>query len=918
VPESEDPGLPEAVAHFRIVEKLGEGGMGVVYRAMDQKLGRPVALKVLPARVLHDPRRRKRLLREARAAAAVRHSGIATVYEVGIDADGTVYIAMELVEGRTLREIVTTDGPLTPHAATRAMVAIVDALVAAHAEGIIHRDMKDENVMRTDDGSIKLLDFGIAKHFDPNTDDATSDVTADSATAMGVPMGTPGYMSPEQARGEPADGRSDIFSVGVVLVKLVTGTIPFSGASRVELTAAPLQQEPDLTGVPPALLPIAKRCLQKHVSDRYRTSADLLADLKGLSGTLDPLSHDAGKGDVVAPAREERRLRWPIMVVGGLAIAAVAGAVHLSGDDGPAAPGSAAPSASSVAPLTDAAKLRLKALTTQGPSVGPTIGAISADGTQVAFSHAGGVFTRVIATGVEHRIADNPDAELKPIDWLGADRIVCRTGGETPGLWTLSMKGEREALYAPAFMAASSPDEKHLAIAAADGLRIVAADRSEDRLVVPMPRREAQELGIRWAANGQRLMLMRPVETEGGRTVRVETIRVPDGKPELAFEDTSLVGQTAYRAALWFPDGRFVVAITEPPPDNHGSNLWETSIDPTTGKASGPLRRLTSWPAAGLWYASSSRDGKRVVLSMLEFAQSIQTAELASDRTKLTAPPKPLPSDASTQWPSAWRDDDSVIYTSNRSGRLDVFAHAVDANKPEPLLASEHHDTHGVLSGNDSLLHWRIAWDPEQDGVVSRLLMSSLADGKSRELLRAPLETARFTFGCASPFGAGVRCTARRDKCVVGEKRGASFVIFELDLDKGRGAQIAQVSDGGGLVSWDLSPDGSRIAFMEARLDHATSIIRIFKRGTGHTDLELDRSCSPTGLDWAGDDELFLTCYDDAGHVLLRAGIDGTTSVLHRANPFTELWQPTASPNGKRLMYRQDVGRTAMTLVEGW
>lgn len=884
--------------------------MGVVYRALDQKLGRPVALKVLPQRAINDPRRRERFLREARAAAAVHHGGIATVYEVGVDGDGTVYIAMELVHGRTLGAIVREDGPLSKAGALEILIAIAEALAHAHDKGVIHRDLKDENVMRTDDGVIKLLDFGIAKQFDVEKTTSGLEETEEAFTVLGNPMGTPGYMSPEQARGDSVDPRADIFSFGVLLVKLVTGALPFEGKSRVELTAAPLQQDPDLSKVPSELHAIAERCLQRHVSDRFEDAHALLAAL-----------HEAAKvpADDAPPA--DRRGGWVALAV---AATIAAGGVAYWVGRAPSAPSATTATAmTSGAPTvsetqTDAAALRHRAVTTESAEFGAIYGAISPKGDAVAFGHAGGLFVRDIATGQQRRLADNEKGELEPIEWLEAQqKIICVNHGESPGLWTVDLSsGKREALYAPAFMAAVAPDGKTLAIAAEDGLRLLDIEGAQDQLIVPLPRRQAHELGMRFSADGGRLLFMYPVEEDGRQTGRVQSIALPDGEPETAFEDMALVGQTPYRTAIWLPDGRLVVAITEPPPNNRGSNLWETRVDPSTGQASGPLTRLTSWPSAGLWYASSSRDGTRVTFTMLKSSISIMVGELTDTRDSLKGEPKPLPSDGSTHWPSAWQDETTLIYTSDRAGRLDVFAHPVNANEPKTLLGTPHHDTYAAQRDDGSLLHFRIAWDEKASGVQSELMLTT--GTAHRSLLRAPVETARFTFGSASPIGAGFRCTPDFETCVIGESRGGRFVISELDLEEGKGAQLAQVAHGGGLVSWDISPDGQRIALLEARLEHATSRMRVFNRGRGHTDVDLDRSCSPTGLDWPLADELFITCYDVSGHLLLRMTSDGQTSVLHRAASLSELWQPTVSPDAKRIMYRQDVMSSSIWLVEGW
>ena len=407
------------------------------------------------------------------------------------------------------------------------------------------------------------------------------------------------------------------------------------------MIAAPLQQQPDLSQLPTQLVGIAERCLARNPEDRYPNCGELLAELQAVAPTL-----DAGSKPPVGEADKAPARRWWLPVGAAATLIGVVVSVIVFVDNEPAPSPLAAKSATPPDLVkTEASKLRHKTVTSQSAESGHTVGVISPDGTEVAYSHNDGVFVRTIASGKEKRLADNPSGELKPLDWLEKQKkIVCRVQGEKPSLITLSMTGEREALYSPAFMASVSPDNKQIAIAAADGLHIVAADRSTDRLVMPMPRREAQELGIRWNGEGTRLLVLRPVDTKDGRSVRVETISLPDGKPVLALEDKALVGQTAYRAALWLPDGRFVASITEPPPDNLGTNLWETNIDPRTGKSSGPLKRLTSWPNAGLWYASSSRDGTRVIVTMLQSSHGIQTATLSDERSTLQAPPKPLPS----------------------------------------------------------------------------------------------------------------------------------------------------------------------------------------------------------------------------------------------------------------------------------
>jgi eukaryotic-like serine/threonine-protein kinase len=224
--------IGHSLAHFRIVEKLGEGGMGVVYKATDEKLRRTVALKVLPASFADDVERRSRLLREARAAGAVTHPNIATVYEID-EADGHIFIAMEYVDGESLRDDLAT-GPLAVPEALRIALQIAHALGEAHDAGVVHRDLKPENVILGKNGQVKLVDFGLAKQ---GRDEATTRSaleqmkTATQVTGAGKLLGTPAYMSPEQARGKEVDARTDVFAFGVMLFEMITGERPFQGES---------------------------------------------------------------------------------------------------------------------------------------------------------------------------------------------------------------------------------------------------------------------------------------------------------------------------------------------------------------------------------------------------------------------------------------------------------------------------------------------------------------------------------------------------------------------------------------------------------------------------------------------------------------------------------------------------------------
>jgi serine/threonine protein kinase/tetratricopeptide (TPR) repeat protein len=270
--------------HYRILEKLGAGGMGEVYRTRDYRLERDVAIKVLPIDGFTDATARARLLREARAAAALNHPSICTIHEVG-EAEGHAYIAMELVDGRPLSEIAR--GRALPiDEVLRLGTQIADALAHAHARQIVHRDLKGANVVVTPDGRAKVLDFGLAKRMSglAASQDSTQGPARDTLTEAGVVIGTLAYMAPEQLRGEPADARSDLWALGVVLYEIATGRRPFNGQSAFELSSDILngQPAPFPPSVPIALRAVIEKCLMKVPARRYQSASEVRAALEAI------------------------------------------------------------------------------------------------------------------------------------------------------------------------------------------------------------------------------------------------------------------------------------------------------------------------------------------------------------------------------------------------------------------------------------------------------------------------------------------------------------------------------------------------------------------------------------------------------------------------------------------------------------
>src|ERR1700677_2622866 len=280
--------IGQTISHYRIVEQLGAGGMGVVFKAQDKRLERAVALKFLPENLAQQPQALERVLREARAASALNHPGICTIYDVG-EQDGQAFIAMEFIDGETLRSHIHGK-PLPLDELLDLGIQIAEALDAAHAEGIIHRDIKPANIFVTKRGRAKVLDFGLAKLVPKGVANADADSAArpsDSTSIVGIISGTPSYMSPEQVRGDDLDARTDIFSLGLVLYEMATGTQAFRGATggaiiEAVLTRPPASVRSTNPHLPPRPEAIIEKALDKDRRERYQHAAEVRNDLQQL------------------------------------------------------------------------------------------------------------------------------------------------------------------------------------------------------------------------------------------------------------------------------------------------------------------------------------------------------------------------------------------------------------------------------------------------------------------------------------------------------------------------------------------------------------------------------------------------------------------------------------------------------------
>jgi serine/threonine protein kinase len=396
-----DSVIGRTLAHYDVVEKIGEGGMGQVYRAVDSKLGRDVALKVLPLDAAAKPDRVSRFEREARSLAALSHPNIVTIYSIE-QAEGVSFLTMELVRGRTLDKVTPARGlPLDRF--LELGIALADALSSAHRKGITHRDLKPANIMIDDQGRPKILDFGLVKLLEPESpDEMVTRTVARENTLEGRIVGTAAYMSPEQAEGKALDHRSDLFSLGVVLYEMLTGRRPFEGDTQMSTLSAIIREEPqsvtDLRErLPRHLGRIIRRCLQKDVERRYQSALDLRNDLQELrdeidSGVLEP--------PVSAPARAGNR--WVLPAVGVALIAALAYVAVRLVDTSHGAPELSPAAAAVQVPVTSSGRV--------------TSGSVSPDGNYVTYvTEEGGqssLHVKQLATGSQVEIVPPGEATI--------------------------------------------------------------------------------------------------------------------------------------------------------------------------------------------------------------------------------------------------------------------------------------------------------------------------------------------------------------------------------------------------------------------------------------------------------------------------------------------------------------------------
>jgi serine/threonine protein kinase/Tol biopolymer transport system component len=760
---------------YQIIGPIGAGGMGEVYRARDTRLNRDVAVKVLPADVAHDPARRHRFEEEARAVAALNHPNILSVFDVGDD-----YMVTEIVEGESLR-----DAHLTQRKTVEVVAQIADGLAAAHDAGITHRDLKPDNVLLKPDGRVKILDFGLAR---VNASSATQETR--TITDPGTVMGTPGYMSPEQVRGQVVDHRSDIFSLGIILYELLSNKRAFQGESSADMMTAILREDPPELpdSVPGGLRQIVHRCLEKKPQERFQSARDLAFALRSLSGST-------GVARIVAAPAS--RHRW--LVAAAIAIPSALAITF------------------AVAWFTRPQELDLSGYhytpfaTDAEPEINPSW---SPDGKSIAYLKRIGrqyqLMLRSLDAPVAVQLTKMADGLLydpgnSPV-WSPEGNRLFFIGGRPGTLWSVGVAGgEPLEVFpnAPVAAASLSRDGKTFALWRAirqenkvsASLWISSPVGAAPRKYEPAPFEvDAGFTGtsVRFSPDGTHIGLS-ILKTSGPE---FWIIPWPEGHsaPRRIFskrlEDTPRFD--------WMPDSRHLVLAME-------GALWSADSEKET------LNRLTASPAGGEDTLSASPDGHHLAFSTGNDDTDIVSVPLDG------SPPRPILATALNEFSPSWSVSGRMAFITDRSGDHEIWVRDVQGDWERPIVThSDFPDgpTTGVYAAAISPDGGRVAYERSTSKSLGTLWISPAGGGRPASVP---------TPGDSEPNGLSWSPDGN-SLAFLGGLAGRQLAIVQIGSDSGPKFLSAAC---GAAPTW--SPDGHWIA---CGVPNEASILLVSPDGT--------------------------------------------------------------------------------------
>jgi Tol biopolymer transport system component len=879
---------------------LGGGGMGVVYRAEDIKLGRPVALKFLASELAADPVALERFEREARAASALEHPNICPIYEFA-EHQGGPFIAMPLLEGQTLGEAMASD-PIPVDKLLDLALQITGGLDAAHRKGILHRDIKPANIFVTTAGQAKILDFGLAKLLD---------APAEQLTREGAAPGTPSYMSPEQARGEELDVRSDLFSLGAVLYEMATGHPAFGGATKAVVYDGILNRAatPPLelnAGLPPGLDALIRRLLEKDRDRRYSSASELRTALQSLpsSGSVQLGVHGKGIG------------RLARVGAGVLILLIVGAAIYTL-------------SRRNARPVTSGLEVQV----TANPSEDRIMAAaLSPDGKHVAYQDQHGLFIRAIASGETRPIAAPPSlakATVNMMTWSpdGGNLIAEVSSTEGPdgsSIWAIPVLGAAPAhvVYPDGAEPALSPDGRSIAFINGDRrtvgteLWVGGVDGSARLKLASAPNR-AGLINPAWSPDGRWVAYWKTAGFPFRIAIEARPARGGAARTLIAEGTLPVASWILFGGMTWLSDWRIVFSLTPDAQTGEGlmggdGSLLALPVDATDLRPSGKLERLAGWTNWQGSHLTPAADGRRLGFLKARTHADVYLGELPDGN----APMKPLRRltlDDRGSFPSDWTPDSrAVLYHSNRSGRMDILKQNLDETLPQVVVAGPGHSMQGTLTADSQ---WILYWDTP--------LKTPIGPRPGR-LLRRPASAGRPEVVFDVPFDdlLDFRCPALSGSCVMSIGEGKQLALYSLDPVRGKGERLGSMEvyttsySGYAGMDWEVSPDGSRVAVVDTqpRIDVLNLADKTWRRIVPVGD-----SGPLTFITWAADGNSFYAISRRRrSSSLLHIALNGRAGLLLAESPGQMIKDLLASPNGKYLALHVETWESNVWLLDNF
>lgn len=880
-----------------------------MYKAEDTRLDRFVALKFLPDDVAQDQLALERFRREAKAASALNHPSICTIYDIG-EEDGRAFLAMEFLDGQTLKHLVS-GRPLPLEQVVELGIQIAEALDAAHARGIIHRDIKPANIFVTKRGHAKILDFGLAKLNPVAEGVGVSGLpTADQLlTSPGAAVGTVAYMSPEQVRDKALDPRTDLFSFGVVLYEMATGALPFRGdtsgvvfdAILNRVPVAPVRLNPDL---PAKLEEIINRALEKDRNLRYQHASDLRAELQRLKRDTDSASHSSPVAmDGASIAEKPRRYGRGLLAVAALAIVLLALGLGVrrfrSQHNSPP-------------------KRLIERQLTHNTSENRLLGiAISPDGKHVAYTDTKGLHLSTIDTGEVHDIPlpEEVRTHLWTVDWFpDGEKLLLTAESEDEEsvefvLWSTSVfGGAPHKLRAHVGVAAVSAQDSSIAFFGGHNREIWVMGANGENPHKILASENEVYTALAWSSTGQRLAYIKsPASGPGGS---IETVSLDGGAPSVVISDPLLVA-AEIPPLLWVRDGRMIFALNESS-ENSKMNLWQIMADPLTGKPSGKRAKIANWDEQYAWTQSASLDASRLVVVRGHNRDDVYVGELKDSGNRLDSPRR-LTVSESTDYISAWTHDGrAIFFDSDRTGRRQIFKQGLDQESAQPLIQGPDAEEQATLAPDGAwILYWSSAVASGGSVPTTRRLMRIPASGGSSEqILDAPVSNST-DFRC--PSGpAGV--------CVLTDWEQGHLIFYSLDPVKGQSTELGRtkLARPDDYFGWSVSPDGLRIAVSSLFL--LPEQVRVLdSRSRTERTVPLPKGWSIWSMQWsANGGALFLAAQSKAGYFLARLDLDGKSRVLLNGRRNHWFGNIAPSPDGRYLAFSQQTFENNAWLLENF